>query len=104
MCGCWMSCVPDGRGEHTRLIEFVADRPGHDRRYAIDATKLERELGWRAGGRDLRPGCGRRWSGIWRIAEWVESVTSGAYRNWIETELWDAARPWASEAGKGGGR
>ena len=37
---------PDAAGPRERLITFVKDRPGHDRRYAIDATKLERELGW----------------------------------------------------------
>jgi dTDP-glucose 4,6-dehydratase len=40
--------APTPDGPHRRLITFVADRPGHDRRYAIDASKLERELGWRA--------------------------------------------------------
>lgn len=40
--------APSVDGRHRRLITFVADRPGHDRRYAIDASKLERELGWRA--------------------------------------------------------
>ena len=40
--------IPNQAGSHRRLISFVADRPGHDRRYAIDAGKLERELGWRA--------------------------------------------------------
>jgi len=39
---------PAGGGPRRRLIGFVADRPGHDRRYAIDATKIETELGWRA--------------------------------------------------------
>jgi dTDP-glucose 4,6-dehydratase len=39
---------PSKHGPRRQLISFVADRPGHDRRYAIDATKLERELGWRA--------------------------------------------------------
>jgi dTDP-glucose 4,6-dehydratase len=39
---------PDG-APHERLISFVPDRPGHDQRYAIDPTKLESELGWRAG-------------------------------------------------------
>jgi dTDP-glucose 4,6-dehydratase len=39
---------PSSSGERKRLISFVTDRPGHDRRYAIDATKLERELGWSA--------------------------------------------------------
>ena len=39
--------LPDGRSRR-ELIRFVTDRPGHDRRYAIDPTKIERELGWRA--------------------------------------------------------
>jgi dTDP-glucose 4,6-dehydratase len=39
---------PCARGSRRRLISFVADRPGHDRRYGIDASKLENELGWRA--------------------------------------------------------
>jgi dTDP-glucose 4,6-dehydratase len=38
---------PAGRKQHRELITFVTDRPGHDMRYAIDATKIERELGWR---------------------------------------------------------
>ncbi|MDA9406019.1 dTDP-glucose 4,6-dehydratase [Bradyrhizobium sp. CCBAU 45384] len=41
--------APNESGSHRQLISFVSDRPGHDRRYAIDASKLERELGWRAG-------------------------------------------------------
>jgi dTDP-glucose 4,6-dehydratase len=40
--------APSARGPRRNLITFVADRPGHDRRYAIDASKLERELGWKA--------------------------------------------------------
>ncbi len=40
--------APSSSGPRRELINFVADRPGHDRRYAIDATKLETELGWRA--------------------------------------------------------
>lgn len=43
-----MDALRPDAGPHDRLIEFVTDRPGHDARYAIDATKLERELGWRA--------------------------------------------------------
>ena len=40
--------APSAAGSRRRLISFVTDRPGHDRRYAIDASKLERELGWNA--------------------------------------------------------
>jgi dTDP-glucose 4,6-dehydratase len=48
ICDLLDAIAPDAEGPHRRLIRFVADRPGHDRRYAIDAGKLERELGWRA--------------------------------------------------------
>lgn len=48
ICGLLDRLAPSNKGPRERLIRFVADRPGHDRRYAIDATKIERELGWRA--------------------------------------------------------
>jgi dTDP-glucose 4,6-dehydratase len=64
---------------HERLIEFVADRPGHDRRYAIDASKIRRELGWRPrhGFED-----GLRDTVRWYLdhRSWWERVMSGAYR------------------------
>jgi dTDP-glucose 4,6-dehydratase len=64
-------------------VEFVSDRPGHDRRYAIDAAKLSRELGW-------KPvhtfASGIEKTVAWYLAhrDWVENVQSGAYRHWIE--------------------
>ena len=66
------------------LITFVADRPGHDFRYAIDATKLRDELGWQP--RESFES-GLRKTVRWYLSnsEWVESVRSGAYRDWIET-------------------
>jgi dTDP-glucose 4,6-dehydratase len=66
------------------LITFVADRPGHDFRYAIDATKLRDELGWQP--RESFES-GLRKTVRWYLSnsEWVESVRSGAYREWIET-------------------
>jgi dTDP-glucose 4,6-dehydratase len=65
------------------LITFVKDRPGHDRRYAIDCSKIERELGWRPR-HDFRSGL--RETVRWYIDNraWVERVKSGAYREWIE--------------------
>ena len=68
---------------HKQLVRFVADRPGHDRRYAIDAGKIERELGWRAA-ESFESGL--RKTVAWYLAnpQWVESVTSGAYQTWIE--------------------
>jgi len=60
----------------------VTDRPGHDRRYAIDARKLEGELGWRA---QESFETGLRKTVEWYLSnvEWVESVTSGAYQQWM---------------------
>ena len=68
---------------HRQLIRFVKDRPGHDRRYAIDATKLERELGWRA---SETFSTGLRKTVEWYLdnSAWVEDVLSGAYQEWIE--------------------
>jgi len=73
----------DGQG-YDRLITFVTDRPGHDRRYAIDAAKIEAEIGWRP---QETFESGIRKTVQWYLdhAEWVANVTSGAYRDWIET-------------------
>jgi dTDP-glucose 4,6-dehydratase len=64
------------------LIRFVKDRPGHDRRYAIDASKLERELGWQP---TESFASGLRKTVQWYLDNqaWAGEVTSGAYRNWI---------------------
>jgi dTDP-glucose 4,6-dehydratase len=68
---------------HAQLIQYVQDRPGHDRRYAIDASKLEAELGWHAA-ESFETGL--RKTVEWYLANsaWSDSVTSGAYQNWIE--------------------
>jgi dTDP-glucose 4,6-dehydratase len=70
---------------HKKLITFVTDRPGHDRRYAMDITKIEAELGWRP--RETFE------SGIRKTVEWyldneawIQNVTSGRYRQWIATQ------------------
>lgn len=67
---------------HYQLVQFVTDRPGHDRRYAIDAGKLEGELGWRA---QESFETGLRKTVEWYLANsaWVEHVTSGAYQQWV---------------------
>jgi dTDP-glucose 4,6-dehydratase len=75
---------PRPSGRHADLIAFVKDRPGHDRRYAIDASKLARELGWSP----ATPfETGLRATVQWYLdhAEWVRNVQSGAYRKWMET-------------------
>lgn len=70
-------------GPYRSLIAFVTDRPGHDRRYAIDAGKVERELGWKP---DETFETGIRKTVQWYLDNptWVENVQSGAYRTWIE--------------------
>jgi dTDP-glucose 4,6-dehydratase len=64
-------------------ICFVADRPGHDRRYAIDARKLERELGWKPA-ETFESGIRKTVEWYLGHQDWVRNVTSGAYRDWIE--------------------
>ena len=74
---------PDPEGPRERLISYVKDRPGHDRRYAIDATRIERELGWRPA-ETFDSGLARTID--WYLANqaWVSEVMSGEYRNWVE--------------------
>jgi dTDP-glucose 4,6-dehydratase len=71
----------DGRSYRDQ-IAFVADRPGHDRRYAIDAGKIERELGWKPAETFES---GMRKTVRWYLdnQDWVVNVTSGAYRDWV---------------------
>ena len=79
-------------GAHEDLITFVADRPGHDRRYAIDATKVKRDLGWAP---RHRFDDGLRRTVEWYLdhRDWIDSVTSGDYRKWIETNYGKRASP-----------
>ncbi len=74
---------PDPAGPHARLITFVKDRPGHDRRYAIDARKIERELGWRPA-ETFDTGIRKTVAWYLEHMDWVERVASGAYREWVE--------------------
>jgi dTDP-glucose 4,6-dehydratase len=68
---------------HAELITFVTDRPGHDRRYAINAGKIERELGWRPA-ETFATGLRRTVEWYLENQAWVDEVTSGAYRQWID--------------------
>ena len=74
----------DGQSYRTQ-ITHVPDRPGHDRRYAIDARKIERELGWRPA---ETFDTGIRKTVAWYLAhaDWVRDVQSGAYRDWVATQ------------------
>jgi dTDP-glucose 4,6-dehydratase len=66
-----------------RLIRFVTDRPGHDRRYAIDASKIKRELGWRPA-HNFEAALKATVHWYVNNMDWVELVRSGEYRQWIE--------------------
>jgi dTDP-glucose 4,6-dehydratase len=70
---------------YSAQISYVKDRPGHDRRYAIDASKIERELGWKPA---ETFDSGIRKTVQWYLAnpEWVAHVQSGAYRDWVQTQ------------------
>jgi dTDP-glucose 4,6-dehydratase len=88
ICGILDRLRPDARGAYEQLIRFVADRPGHDLRYAIDARKTIDELGWEP--------CESLESGLEKTVQWyldnpgwVEHVRTGAYREWIERNYGD---------------
>jgi dTDP-glucose 4,6-dehydratase len=71
------------KGESEKLITFVTDRAGHDKRYAIDATKLETELGWKPS-ITFEQGLERTVDWYLNNQEWVTKVTSGAYQTYYE--------------------
>jgi dTDP-glucose 4,6-dehydratase len=72
---------PDG-SPHNRLITYVKDRPGHDRRYAIDCKKLQQDLGW-APKESFYTGIRKTVQWYLDNTKWVEKIVSGEYRNWI---------------------
>ena len=70
---------------HKQLIKFVTDRPGHDRRYAMDCSKIEAELGW--GPREsFESGIRKTVSWYLENEAWVQAVTSGSYRQWMAAQ------------------
>jgi dTDP-glucose 4,6-dehydratase len=73
-----------GKESSRKLIRFVADRPGHDRRYAIDSSKIQRELGW-SPKYHFKEALEATVDWYLNHMEWIESVRSGEYRKWIET-------------------
>ncbi|WP_018865188.1 dTDP-glucose 4,6-dehydratase [Thioalkalivibrio sp. ARh3] len=81
---------PEGVNHYRDLITFVADRPGHDLRYAIDASKIERELGW-VPSETFETGLRKTVQWYLDNGDWVEGVTSGAYRDWVEKHYGEQA-------------
>jgi dTDP-glucose 4,6-dehydratase len=72
----------DGKS-YREQITYVTDRPGHDRRYAIDASKIERELGWKPA-ETFETGIRKTVQWYLENQNWVANVLSGAYRDWVE--------------------
>lgn len=70
---------------HEKLITYVKDRPGHDRRYAIDITKIESELGWRPA-ESFETGIRKTVEWYLNNGDWCRNVTSGAYQNWLDLQ------------------
>jgi dTDP-glucose 4,6-dehydratase len=68
-----------------QLVTFVKDRPGHDRRYAIDATRIRRELGW-APAESFESGMHRTIDWYLANGDWLESVQNAEYRNWVDLQ------------------
>jgi len=75
---------PDGKS-YAEQINFVKDRPGHDLRYAIDASKIERELGWKPA-ETFETGIRKTVAWYLDNPSWVEGVVSGSYRQWIDQQ------------------
>ena len=86
-----LSPRPDGK-PYADQITYVADRPGHDRRYAIDATKINRELGWKPA-ETFESGIRKTVQWYLDNQDWVRNVTSGDYKKWIEKNYSQEYKP-----------
>ena len=86
VCSILDEMLPDSpHAPHDSLITFVKDRPGHDRRYAIDSSKIEKELGWTPK-ETFNTGMKKTIQWYLENPKWVESVQTGAYREWMERQ------------------
>ncbi|MGM3275631.1 dTDP-glucose 4,6-dehydratase [Ralstonia sp. 24A2] len=83
LCDLLDALKPRSQGSYREQITFVKDRPGHDRRYAIDARKLERELNWTPA-ETFETGLRKTVEWYLQNQEWVADVMSGAYREWVD--------------------
>ncbi|MBC7851490.1 MAG: GDP-mannose 4,6-dehydratase, partial [Chitinophagaceae bacterium] len=88
LCGIMDKKLGRNTGDSAKLITYVKDRPGHDLRYAIDATKLNKELGWAP---SLQFEEGLEKTVDWYLAnqEWIEHVTSGSYKKYYSDQYSD---------------
>ena len=91
LCAVLDELAPNEQGPYARLIEFVTDRPGHDRRYAIDDTRIANELGWQPT-ESFETGLRKTVQWYLDNPEWVERVRSGAYRQWIDANYANRGR------------
>ncbi len=81
ICALLQDSYPDSSFQH--LITYVKDRPGHDRRYAIDASKIERELNWKPA-ETFESGIRKTIQWYLHNQSWIDDVQTGSYREWIE--------------------
>ena len=72
-------------GTSEQLITYITDRPGHDRRYAIDATRISKELGWRPSV-TFEEGLSQTIDWYLENAEWLKHVTSGEYQKYYDVQ------------------
>jgi dTDP-glucose 4,6-dehydratase len=79
-----LSPRPDGR-LYEEQMRYVTDRPGHDRRYAIDASKIYHELGWKPA-ETFETGLRKTVEWYLKNKQWLNDVQSGEYRKWIDTQ------------------
>ncbi len=92
VCGLLDELRPRADGQsYSTQITYVKDRPGHDRRYAIDARKIERELGWKPA-ETFETGIRKTVQWYLDNADWVAHVQTGAYRDWVQTQYANAAK------------
>ncbi len=73
------------QGSYSRLITYVKDRPGHDRRYAIDSEKIKKTLNWKPK-ETFKTGMTKTINWYLENSEWLENITSGSYRDWIKKQ------------------
>ena len=74
---------PSNNGQYENLISFVKDRPGHDRRYAMDISKIQAELDWQPE-ETFATGIEKTVEWYLNNKEWMDNVTSGSYREWVD--------------------